>query len=244
MSASSTRSRTKIWRVAGSASGWAPGCLTGRNGVTRWFWVMGYLYGATRAQGHALDRSLFGLRSAVGEPPAEMLAAVEGDHLPGQRRRLQDEAKGAADLLGRGAATERQPRALLGELGVALARAWQRRARADGVDAHARRQGERERLRQAPQRDLADRVRGEVRRQVPDPLIQQVDDIGLEVAGQARGQRLHEHDRRAQIGLEMGVPARAGRARNLVALEARGVVDQAGDRAERRRDARRQGLGL
>src|SRR4051812_32528983 len=120
------------------------------------------LYGATRALGHALGRSLFGLRSAVGETPAEMLAAVEGDHLPGQRRRLQDEAEGAADLLGRGAAAERQPRALLGELGVALARARQRRAGADGVDAHARRQGERERLRQAPQRDLADRVRGEV----------------------------------------------------------------------------------
>ena len=38
--------------------------------------------------------------------PGKVLAAIERDHLPGDRRRIEQEADGAANLLDRGAAAE------------------------------------------------------------------------------------------------------------------------------------------
>src|SRR4051794_17772901 len=60
--------------------------------------------------------SLLGGGGAGGLRPAEMLAAVEGDHLPGQRRRRQDEPHGRSDFLRAGAAPQRQLAALPLEL--------------------------------------------------------------------------------------------------------------------------------
>ena len=65
--------------------------------------------------------------------------------------------------------------------------AGQRRAGTDGVDPDARRQRHRQRLRQRPQPRLADGVRGEVRRQVPHPLVEQVDHAAACVRRQLAG---------------------------------------------------------
>ena len=63
------------------------------------------------------------------------------------------------------------------------------------------------------------------------------------VSAEQAGEVLHQHERRAQVGLEMRVPGGAGGVVPLVALEAAGVVDQHADRAERRGGLRQQGGG-
>ena len=61
---------------------------------------------------------------------------------------------------------------------------------------------------------LDTRVGDEMRRQRPHPLVEHVDHRALGLGGQAAGELLDQHEGRAQVGLEMGVPGRArgGRA--------------------------------
>src|SRR5258708_23639580 len=73
--------------------------------------------------------------------PAEMLPAIEGDHLSRHRRRGKDETDRRGDLLRAGAPPQRNRSALPRELFLALARARQRRTRTEAVDADARRAG-------------------------------------------------------------------------------------------------------
>ena len=120
------------------------------------------------------------------------------------------------------------------ELLLGLARVGQRGAGADAVHPDARRQGQRHALGQRPQPGLGHRVGHEMRRQRPDPLVEHVDDRALRRYREAAGEMLHQHEGRAQVGLEMRVPGGAGGVVPLVALEAAGVVDQHADRAERR----------
>ncbi len=54
-------------------------------------------------------------------------------------------------------------------------------------------------------------------------------------AGSCAREFLHQHEGRAQIGLDVAVPARARHLERLVALEHRGVVDETAERTERRR---------
>src|SRR5439155_25042897 len=107
--------------------------------------------------------------------PAEMLAAVESDHLTRHCRRGEDETDRCGDLLRTGAASQRKRGALARELFFALAWARQRRAWPDAVDPDARGERERHRLGQSPEPSLADRVGDEIRRQAPHPLIEHVD---------------------------------------------------------------------
>ena len=79
-----------------------------------------------------------------------------------------------------------------------------------------------------------------MRRERPDPLVEHVDDHALGVRRQRAGELLHQHERRAQVGLDMRVPGGAGGVVPFVALERAGVVHQHADRAERRRGARQQ----
>ncbi len=80
------------------------------------------------------------------------------------------------DLLRAGAALQRHARALARELLRALTRARQSRPGSDRVDADARRQRQGHRLRQGPKPGLSERVGDEMRRQVPHPLVEHVDD--------------------------------------------------------------------
>jgi hypothetical protein len=53
-----------------------------------------------------------------------------------------------------------------------------------------------------------------------------------DVVRQRGGEGLGQHDRGAQIGLEMQVPGLAGQGADAVVLEGRGAVDQQGDGAD------------
>ena len=53
----------------------------------------------------------------------------------------------------------------------------------------------------------------------PDPLVQHVDDGALGGVGQQAGEVLHQHEGRAQVGLQMRVPGGTGGIVPLVALE-------------------------
>src|SRR5437016_5559312 len=77
--------------------------------------------------------------------PDEMLAAVHGDHLTGDRRSGQEIAHRIADVLRFGAAPEDRCFALAAEMHFALARVDDRGARCHRVDADARRERLRER---------------------------------------------------------------------------------------------------
>src|SRR4029079_13109307 len=68
----------------------------------------------------------------VGRIPGQVLAAVEGDHLPGHGRGAQDEADRIRDLLRRRAAAQDGGLALAAELLVGLVRALQDRPGPDG----------------------------------------------------------------------------------------------------------------
>ena len=97
--------------------------------------------------------------------------------------------------------------ALPAELLVALARAGQGRAGSDAVDADARRQRQRHGLGQRPQPGLAQRVGDEMRREVPHPLVEDVDDRAVAVRRKPAREFLHQHEGRAQIGLDDGGPS-------------------------------------
>ena len=76
------------------------------------------------------------------------------------------------------------------------------------VDPDARRQRQRQRAGQRPQPGLGDGVGHEVRRQRPDALVQQVDHVAIRPVRQGAGEGLGEHERGAQVGLHVPVPAR------------------------------------
>ena len=186
----------------------------------------------------------FQYRGVSGLRPAEMLAAIERDHLAGHRRRFQDEAHRRRDLArgwcraataslrqrsrncargsGAGSAASGRARSPLTRMRGASASAivW--------VRVHSPR--------------LADRVGHEIRRQIPHPLIEQVDHDAAGIGGQQRREILDQHERRPQIDRQMRVPALARRGRDRIVLENRGVVDQHADRPERRRRVRQQAL--
>ena len=82
-----------------------------------------------------------------------------------------------------------------------------------------------------------------MRRDRPHPLVQHVDHHALGVRRQRAGEVLHQHEGRAQAGLDVGVPGGAGGIVPFVALERAGVVHQHADRTERRRGLRQQRLG-
>src|SRR5262245_13368215 len=73
------------------------------------------------------------LETLTAHLPAEMLAAVERDHLAGHGWRIQDEQDGARDLARTGAVAERHGGRLLGELLLGLARRGQRGTGTDAV---------------------------------------------------------------------------------------------------------------
>ena len=172
--------------------------------------------------------------------PLQVLAAIERDHLPGHGGQGEDGEQGAADLGGRGAVAERDTRALPGELLVALARARQGGPGADRIHPDARGESEGEALGERPQPGLGDAVGDEMRGERPHALVQHVDHDALGALRQGGGEVLGEHEGGAQIGLEMGIPARARRAVPFVTLEGARIVDEHADRPERRRGGAEQ----
>src|SRR5262249_36414083 len=130
-----------------------------------------------------LPRLLPRNEAARGLGPAEMLPPVQRNHLPGHGRALQYEADRARDLRGLGAMPEWHRRLLVAELLRALALAGQGRPRADAVDPDVRRQGESHGAGEGPQPDLGHGIGNEVGGELPDPLVQEVDDVALAVLG-------------------------------------------------------------
>src|SRR5919199_5845944 len=86
------------------------------------------------------EKASFAAVEDVGRLPGEVLAAVERDHLPGHGAGADDETDGVRDLIRARTAPEEQRGALALEILGRLAGARERRSRADGVDAHLRRQ--------------------------------------------------------------------------------------------------------
>ena len=91
-------------------------------------------------------------------------------------------------------------------------------------------EGEGEALGQAPQGIFADGVAREVRGEVPDPLVEQIDDQPLgrwilcPVILPRKG--LGEDKGRAEVNRQMLIPFLARDGQSLVALEPRGIIDQ------------------
>ena len=119
-----------------------------------------------------------------------MLAAVKGQHLAGHRRGIEDEADGLGDFAGRGAALQQGGLNLPVKIFFSLMNALEDRPGPDRVDAHARRERLREHACGAPQPRFRDRIGEELRRQVPDPLVDHVDDMTFAALGQARDDAL------------------------------------------------------
>jgi hypothetical protein len=65
-----------------------------------------------------------------------------------------------------------------------------------------------------------------MRRQVPDALVDDVDDVTLGPLLKLSGEVLDQHERGAQIALQMQIPRRPRGIKRAVALEGRGVVQQ------------------
>ena len=103
---------------------------------------------------------------------------------------------------------------------------------------------ERRRLRERPEPRLAEGVGHEVRREVPDALVDQIDDTALRRTGQRRREPLGEHEGRAQVDRHVALPARPVRALQVVIIEEGGVVDEAADGPEGLCRPRHQGLDL
>ena len=107
---------------------------------------------------------------------------------------------------------------------------------------------------ESPQSHLGNRVAHEFGRQLVHTLINHVhhESLGLRLPIRIRngfrglgGQGLRQHDRCAQVGLDVAVPAFAGHAVDIVVFEDRGIVDQHRDRlAKRLGRAGQQGLRL
>ena len=116
---------------------------------------------------------------------------------------------------------------------LGLARTWQGRAGADGIHPNARRQGERQALRQRPKPRLGHGVGNKMRRQRPDPLIQHIHDQALRRFRQRLGEILRQHKGGAQIGFHMPIPGFARRVLPFIAFEGGGVVDQHTERPQR-----------
>ena len=163
-----------------------------------------------------------------------MLAAIEDDHLTGHRIEPENGDHPIGNAFGIGAAAERQ----FGEAArMRLGRDMRRRhgwAGADGVDPDARRQRLRQGARHGPQHGLAEGVAEIGRRQVEHPLVDDVDDIAPGSGRQLRREIAREECRRFGMHGEMRVPQRLVEIGDGIALEQRGIVDQQGERAERR----------
>ncbi len=69
----------------------------------------------------------------------------------------------------------------------------------------------------------------------PHPLVQQVDHRAFRIGRQRAGEVLHQHERRAQAGFQVGIPGSACRIVPFVAVERTGVVHQHADWPERLR---------
>ena len=186
-----------------------------------------------RRSGRPRGSALGQLVVLIGQQPAQMLAAIEHDHLPGHRGRRQDEVYRTADLFGRSAAPQGQRGAQATEARRRLMDAWQGGTRTDRIDANRRRERRRQRFGQYPQRGLAERIREEMGAQVPHALVDDVDDVALYPLLQLSGEVLDQHERGAQIALQVQVPRCPGGIERAIALECRGVVDQAAERPQR-----------
>ena len=71
-----------------------------------------------------------------------------------------------------------------------------------------------------------------MRRQVPDPLVDQVDDVASSVVGKCPREGLDKLEGGAQIHLHMGFPGLFGHRFGRVLLKHRGIIDKTCDRAD------------
>src|SRR5262249_26368491 len=165
--------------------------------------------------------------------PLEMLAAIERDHLSGDRRRIEQEAHGAASLLDRSATAKRCRPTFALEVGLAGSAVRQHGAWADGVDADAGGQGLGQRLRCRPQRRLGDGVGEEIGGEPPDALVDHVDHASRVILGQGAREGLGEKNRRAQIDVKLDLPTRPVEGLDRIRFEPGGVVDETARRRKR-----------
>ena len=124
-----------------------------------------------------------------------------------------------------------------------LARALKSRAGADRIDADFRSKSARRNLRKIPERHLGEAVGRELGRHFQDALIDHVDHdrvvltlVKRTVAfrlGRLSGKRLGQEDRRAQVAVDMPVPAFGRRRGQRIVFEDRGVVHKDAQHAER-----------
>src|SRR6056297_1290391 len=82
---------------------------------------------------HRTNRLFVRIAPAFCLRPAEMLAAVQGDHLARHCRRRKNELHRLANLLRGRVASERNTLPLLAEMGFALPGTWQGRPRPDAI---------------------------------------------------------------------------------------------------------------
>src|SRR5918993_5241925 len=130
----------------------------------------------------AMSRLSLAIESDVARPAAEMLAAVDDQRVAGEGWRLQDEAQRPRQVVEADADAQRIVGVLLGEARVGLAAAAQRQAGGDAGHPEPRREGLGQKLGQALQTDLGQRVGEEIRIEVVELLVEQVHDhAGLAV---------------------------------------------------------------
>src|SRR5690606_19768620 len=84
----------------------------------------------------------------------------------------------------------------------------------------------RESPRRRPETGFGDRVGEEVRRQLPHPLIDDVDDVTRFAIWQIEEHRLSEKHRRLEVDVEMRIPGLHGRIRQGIDQKFGGVVNE------------------
>lgn len=169
-----------------------------------------------------------------------MLAAIESNHLSSQRRSCENKSYCRRYLFRRSASAEDRRSALALEIVIGLMDASQNRTRTDGIDAYAwcQRLGESSRRRPKPR--LGDRVGEEIRGQVPNPLIDDVDDVALATRWQTYGHCLSEEHGCLEIDAEMQIPRSIIEALDGVGQKFRSVIDEHRRRAEFANDIRNE----
>src|SRR5918993_2779758 len=135
-----------------------------------------------RSRSGAMSRLSLAIEGDVARPAAEMLAAVDDQRVAGEGGRLPDEAQRPHQVVETDADTQRIVGVLLGKPRVSLAAAAQRQAGGDARHPEPRREGLGQKLGQALQAHLGQRVGEEIRIEVVELLVEQVHDhAGLAV---------------------------------------------------------------
>jgi SAM-dependent MidA family methyltransferase len=174
----------------------------------------------------------------------QVLAAVDDQRGAGNGAGASEITDRRGDILGRAGFAEGRDAMGIGEAGRALLARLHCDAGRHADHAQLRRQRLRQHRGRALQRGFRQGVGQEIRVQVEQFLIQQIDHHRLRTIGRCGMQRLRQQQRRGQVDAHVRIQRGGAEGGGAVLLEQRGVVDDAADRSQGSRTAQQVGNGI